>query len=178
MDTEKIIEKYYTPGTGLHHILITHSRLVRNKAVAVALSHPELNADIQFIEEAALLHDIGIFLCNAPRIFCHGTHHYIEHGYLGAELLRGEGFHRHALVCERHTGVGISLQQIIDRNLPLPQRDMRPVCIEEQIICYADKYFSKTELTTEHSLERIYTSLQHHGDENVSVFKEWHKRFG
>lgn len=178
MDPERIISNYYSPGSGLHHILMTHSRQVSEKALAILQKHPEIEADKPFIEEAALLHDIGIFRCNAPRILCHGNHHYLEHGYLGAEILRSEGFPRHALVCERHTGVGISLQQITDRKLRLPHRDMRPVSIEEQLICYADKFFSKTELSTAHSLERIITSLRHHGEENVLIFEEWHRRFG
>lgn len=178
MNPEELLAKYYTPGTELHHILLKHSCQVRDKALDILQKHPEINADIQFIKEAAMLHDIGIYLCHAPRIFCHGTHHYLEHGYLGADLLRNEGYPQHALVCERHTGVGISLQQIMERKLPLPQRDMRPVSIEEQIICYADKFYSKTEPNEELSLERIYRSLSHHGDDNVRIFREWHALFG
>ncbi|MCE1154722.1 MAG: HD domain-containing protein [Bacteroidales bacterium] len=178
MNPETIIGKHYRPGTELYHILITHSRQVRDKALRVLDKHPELQADRQFITEAAMLHDIGIYLCNAPRIHCFGTHHYLQHGYLGAELLRNEGFPRHALVCERHTGAGISLGQIKERNLPLPHRDMRPVSLEEKIICYADKFYSKTELGTEHSIDRIHTSLRHHGNENVLIFEEWNALFG
>lgn len=177
MNPERILEKYYHPGTELYHILLVHSRQVRDKALQITEEHPELGADRTFIEEAAMLHDIGIFLCNAPRIYCHGSYHYLQHGYLGAEILNKEGLARHALVCERHTGVGISLQQIVERNLPLPHRDMRPVSLEEQIICYADKFYSKTELHTEHSLERIYHSLSHYGEENIRIFNQWHARF-
>ena len=57
--------------------------------------------------------------------------------------MRKEGFPRHALVCERHTGAGISLQSIIDQQLPVPHRDMVPVSLEEQVICFADKFFFK-----------------------------------
>ncbi len=177
MNPEKILEKYYRPGTELYRILTIHSRQVRDKALRIAEQHPELGADRRFIEEAALLHDIGILMCNAPRIHCTGSKHYLQHGYLGAEILLKEGLPRHALVCERHTGTGISLQQIVERNLPLPHRDMRPVSVEEQIICYADKFYSKTELHSEHSLERIRQSLLHHGEENVRVFNQWHARF-
>jgi uncharacterized protein len=53
--------------------------------------HPEMNLDERFIQEAALLHDIGIFLTNAPKIHCFGDYPYICHGYLGAEILRKEG---------------------------------------------------------------------------------------
>jgi len=173
----QLIEKYYTPGTELYYILVKHSEQVRDKALEVVAKHPELLADETFIAEAAMLHDIGIFLCDAPRIFCRGSHQYIEHGYLGAEILRKEGLDRHALVCERHTGTGISLEKITSRKLPLPHRDMRPVSIEEQIICYADKFFSKTELNRMHSIERIRLMISRHNERDVLIFDQWHERF-
>lgn len=177
MNPYLLIQKYYTPGTELYRVLVTHSEQVRDLALEVAKNHPELEADTEFITEAAMLHDIGIFLCDAPRIYCHGNHQYIEHGYLGADLLRKEGLDRHALVCERHTGTGISLDKIREHALPLPHRDMLPVTIEEQIICYADKFFSKTALNSKHDPEKIRMMLSRHGQEHVAVFEAWHSRF-
>ena len=107
MNPFTIIDKYYTQGTALYDILVDHSRLVTQKALEIANAHPELNADAEFISEAAMLHDIGIFLTDAPDIECHGTRPYICHGTLGSELLKKEGFPRHALVSERHTGAEI-----------------------------------------------------------------------
>lgn len=173
----QLIEKHYTPGTELYYILVKHSEQVRDKALEVVTKHPELNANATFIAEAAMLHDIGIFLCDAPRIFCHGSHQYIEHGYLGAEMLRKEGLEQHALVCERHTGTGISLEKILEHNLPLPHRNMQPITIEEQVICYADKFFSKTDLNTMHTPDRIRTSIGRHGTEHTAIFDAWHKLF-
>lgn len=173
----EIINKYYPKGSEIHHVLVRHSEQVRDKALEVADFHPELHLDTQFISEAAMLHDIGIFLCDAPRIYCHGVHHYIQHGYLGADLLREEGIPHHALVCERHTGVGVSLEMIIKGDLPLPQRNMLPVSLEEQVICYADKFFSKTQLDEEHSLDRVRTYLGRYGESDVAKFDNWHSRF-
>ena len=99
-----LIDKYYPQDNELKHILNVHSRSVADKALWIAGKHPELNLDTVFLEEAAMLHDIGIFLTHAPGIQCFGTEPYICHGYLGAGLVRKEGFPRHALVCERHTG--------------------------------------------------------------------------
>ena len=99
MEPLKIIEKYYDTQSEAYHILITHSRNVAGKALSIAKLHPEMNLDLAFIEEAAMLHDIGIIFCNAPDIDCHGTYEYICHGYLGADLLRKEGYPRHAFVC-------------------------------------------------------------------------------
>ena len=66
MDYNKIIEKYYTPGTDLYNIFMRHSRDVTRRALQIVDAHPELGADRQFVEEAAMLHDIGIYLTDAP----------------------------------------------------------------------------------------------------------------
>ncbi len=178
MNPLNIIEKYYDPQSELYRILVTHSRQVTQKALEIAERHPELQADRHFIAEAGMLHDIGIILCNAPGIRCRGTHQYIEHGYLGAELLRQEGLPVHARVAERHTGTGISKQQIERAGLPIPPADYFPDSIEEQIICYADKFFSKTRLTEEKTAEQARTSLQKFGEETVARFDDMHRRFG
>jgi uncharacterized protein len=178
MNPATIIDKYYLPGSEVHYILVKHSEQVKNKALEIASKHPELNLDIQFVAEAAMLHDIGIFKCNAPRIHCHGSHEYIEHGYLGADILREEGFPRHALVSERHTGVGLSQEMILKNKLPLPHRDMLPVTMEEKLVCYADKFFSKTQLGEEHSTERIRIYLKRYGKSEVNKFDEWNFLFG
>ncbi len=177
MDPLKIIQKYYPVKSDAYQILVSHSRSVADKALAIARMHPEMSLDLPFVEEASLLHDIGIFRCNAPEIDCHGTAEYICHGYLGAELMRAEGYPRHALVCERHTGTGLSLEMIIARNLPVPHRDMRPVSMEEQLICFADKFYSKTKLGKEKSVDKIRKSLEKYGEAGVKQFDAWCKLF-
>ena len=124
-----------------------------------------------------MLHDIGIFKCDAAGIQCFGTEPYICHGRIGAELLRSEGFPRHARVCERHTGAGITKAQVIAQNLPLPQQDFLPETMEEKVICYADKFFSKTHLDREKTIEQAEKSLSKFGDEGVLRFREWEKCF-
>ena len=96
MDYQKIIDKYYPEADRLRDILILHSRQVADRALRICDAHPEMGLDRQFVEEAAMLHDIGIFRCDAPGIACHGTEPYICHGRIGAELLRSEGYERHA----------------------------------------------------------------------------------
>lgn len=120
-----------------------------------------------------MLHDIGIFLTDAAPIHCFGKYHYICHGYLGADLLREEGLPRHALVAERHTGTGLTLKQILERDLPVPHRDMTPQSMEEKVVCFADKFFSKTNPTVQKSVEQAEHSLAKFGQEGVLVFREW-----
>lgn len=177
MDALALINKYYPEDNELKHILLTHSRSVADKALSIARLHPELELDCNFLEEAALLHDIGVFMTDAPGIHCFGKYPYICHGYLGSELLKKEGFPLHALVCERHTGAGISLESIIQRELPIPHRDMLPVSLEEQVVCFADKFFSKTHLENEKSVEKAMKSISKHGEEGVKRFEEWCRQF-
>ena len=173
MDPLQVINKYYPTDDELRHILLVHSRSVADKALAIAARHPEMNLDLPFIDEAAMLHDLGIFLTDADGIHCHGTHPYICHGILGADLLRSEGYPRHALVCERHTGTGLTLAQIVAEGWPIPHRDMRPVTLEEQLICFADKFFSKTRLDVEKTPAQARHSLEKFGAEGLAVFDAW-----
>ena len=177
MNPLDIIAKYYPASSDVYRILVMHSRSVADKALAIARMHPEMNLDLSFIEEAAMLHDIGIFRCNAPDIDCHGEAEYICHGYLGAELMRAEGYPRHARVCEWHTGTGITLAMIEERNLPLPHRDFMPETLEEQLICFADKFYSKTKLDKEKSVEKVKQGLSKYGNETVERFDNWCKLF-
>ena len=176
MNFLQLIHKYYPAGP-LRDTLIIHSRSVAEKALSIANAHPELHLDKTFLEEAAMLHDIGIFQTDAPKIGCTGLHRYICHGYLGADLLRKEGYPCHALVCERHTGAGISLERIRHDNLPLPQREMLPVTLEEQVICFADKFYSKTHLDREKTIEKARHSISKHSENDALRFDTWCTRF-
>jgi uncharacterized protein len=177
MNPLALIQTYYSTDTDAYRMLVRHSRDVADKALSIARAHPEMKLDCAFIEEAAMLHDIGVFLCHAPEIDCHGQAEYVCHGYLGAELLRREGFPRHALVCERHTGTGISTEMIDRQHLPLPRRDMRPQSMEEQLICFADKFFSKTKLNREKPVDKIKQRLRPYGEECILRFDHWRKLF-
>lgn len=175
MDPIDIISKFYKPGSKLFDILVNHGEQVAKKSLHAASKVPHLNPDINFIKEAAMLHDIGIFLTNSPEICCFGKHPYVSHGYLGRELLEKNGLPRHALVCERHVGLGITVNDILSHNLPIPMRDMLPVSIEEQIICYADKFFSKNgnQSPREKDVEDVLKGLEKYGHDKVMIFKSW-----
>jgi uncharacterized protein len=177
MDPLKIIDEYYEPGTPVYNILVTHSSSVARKALEIAAMHPEMNPDKDFIYEAAMLHDLGIFKTNAPVIYCYGELPYICHGTIGSEILQKKGYEKHALVCERHTGAGLSLAEIITNNYPIPHRNMIPETWEEKLICFADKFYSKTKLEKEKSVEKIISGLAKHGNESAERFNEWCKLF-
>lgn len=175
---QQIIDKYYPEEDEQKRILLTHSKSVAQKALQICDAHPELNIDRQFVEEAAMVHDIGIFRCNAPGIFCFGKEPYIRHGIIGAEIMRNEGFPRHALVCERHTGTGLPAHHIEMLRLPLPpDTDYCPETWEEKVICYADKFFSKTHPEHEKTWQEAHHALMKFGGDTAQRFKDWAKIF-
>lgn len=201
MDYLALIHRYYPEDNALRRMLLHHSRQVCARALQIVERHPELGANRNLVEAGAMLHDIGIFLTDAPGIHCHGTAHYILHGSLGAQLLRNEAeqlkeeklqevqlqevqlqeelhfYEALARICERHTGTGLTRQTIIERGLPDPQQDLLPETIEEQIICYADKFYSKSHLERERTIPQTLQSLEKFGDEGVEKFRHWTELF-
>ncbi len=182
MEYQKIIDHYYKEDTPLRHILLLHSRQVADRALLICNRHPEFGLDRDFVESAAMLHDIGIVRCNAPGIHCHGTEPYIRHGLLGAEMLIAlQGPHSDlrafARVCERHTGAGITKADIVQQGLPMPLRDFTPETLAEKVICYADKFYSKSRPDHEKTIEEAICSLTKFGDAGVARFKEWVELF-
>ena len=92
-------------------------------------------------------------------------------------MLRAEKYSQHARVCERHTGAGLTKEDIIRKNLPLPHQDFLPETMEEKVICYADKFYSKTHPEREKSKEKAEASLAVFGEEGLNRFKQWEKLF-
>jgi uncharacterized protein len=180
MTAQELFDKYYPVDSEARKYLYIHSMKVREVALRIATLKPHLGANPDIIKDASFLHDIGIFMTDAPDIGCYGSFPYVAHGYLGRELLEKEGFEKIAPVCERHMGVGITRQEIIEKQMPLPHRDMVPVTIEEKIICYADKFFSKsaTDLTKPKSPEKIRKKLAKYGEDKIQRFDEMVNLFG
>ena len=52
-----------------------------------------------------------------------------------------------------------------------------PETLEEQLICYADKFYSKSRPDQELTFVQVCTGLQRYGERGVEKFREWHKRF-
>lgn len=177
MKTEEIIAHFYEIDTPLCQLLILHSQKVREKALAI-LDMPEnqgLHINRQLVCDGAMLHDIGICRCDAPGIHCEGTAPYIEHGQIGAGMIRGlkgkdnpeenEYLEMIARICERHTGAGLP--------------GFEPETIEEKLVCLADKFYSKSgDPAKEKPMERVLKSMAKFGDENVRKFQNLCETFG
>ncbi len=160
-DYQEVIDRHYPEGTRLRDIYMRHSRDVADLAEELrARFHPGLDADE--VRAAAMLHDIGIFLTDAPGIECRGSEPYINHGPLGAALLRREGAPEWlARVAERHTGAGIG--------------DMIPETPLEKLVCYADKFYSKSGTMQRKSLDAVERSMARFGEANLAAFRRLRK---
>lgn len=178
MNPEALLARHFSPLA--LPLIVHHSRLVADKALKIAVDCGFTERlDLTFIEEGAMLHDIGVSLTDAPSLDCHGMSPYICHGILGRKILEKEGLPRHALVCERHIGVGLTVADIIEQNLPLPKRDMVPLTDEEQIIALADLFFSKKgdEESEEKEIVTIRSDMAKFGAGKVIILDSWLKKF-
>lgn len=174
-DPMAIIAKYYEPGSKAYEYIIQHGRMVANQAFELAKRTYWLPPGMMFLEEAAMLHDIGIFMTAAPHLGCTGDYPYMAHGYLGREILEREGYPLHALVCERHVGAGITAAEIREKGLELPTRDMVPITPEEEIISLADKFFpvGPEDMLTKRSMEEAREEVKSYGKRQLRRFDRW-----
>lgn len=178
MDEKKvfeIIDFYYPVEDDLRKTLIKHSCQVKDKALELA-ERTDVPLNRELLGAGAMLHDIGIKLCHAPGIFCCGGLHYLRHGLEGARLLREYGaahgmeLESFALICERHTGSGLTAAEITKQNMPLPEQDFLPVTPEEKMVCLADKFFSKSGDMQEKSFEAVRRSMAKFGRDSLDRF--------
>lgn len=99
-----------------------------------------------------LLHDIGTYFVLAKdgskaadgKLEFDGPN-YILHGLRGYNYLIDNGFSEDiAQFARNHTGVGLTREQVVAQNLPLPSGDYVPRTVEQEIVMVADKYNSKS----------------------------------
>ncbi len=125
MEFEKVLSilKNLCPENVVEHCLAVSEYAYE---LALAIKNKDYNVDVELVRLGGLLHDIG-------RSKTHG----IEHGVVGAEILRELGFdEKIALIAERHIGAGITKEEAIE--LGLPPKDYIPITLEEKIVAHAD----------------------------------------
>ncbi len=184
-DANEVIDFFYPEDTALRRMLLKHSGQVRDKALAILerCGGMEWNPDPRLVETGAMLHDIGILQCHAPKILCEGTEPYIAHGIVGARMLREFGRNQgcdmevYARICERHTGSGLTAREVRKQGLPIPERDYLPETPEEKLICFADKFYSKSGDMMEKPLDSVRHSMSKFGSDSLARFEELEKMF-
>ena len=75
--------------------------------------------------------------------------------------------------------MGLTAEEIHHQQLPLPARDMQPETLEEQIISYADLFYSKNLKDRDHenTPEEVRDRLRKYGENKVEVFDQWLEKF-
>lgn len=108
---------------GCSEEVINHCKAVRKVAVRIA---KKAHANIELVEAAALLHDIG-------RSKTQG----IMHGVEGAKIAQKLGLSSRIVnIIERHLGAGIPMEEAVA--LGLPAKEYMPKTLEEKIVAHAD----------------------------------------
>jgi uncharacterized protein len=83
----------------------------------------------------------------------------------------------YARICERHTGAGLAAAEIAAQGLPIPVRDYLPQTPAEELICLADKFYSKSGDMQEKPLPRVRASLAKFGPDTLARFDALCRRF-
>lgn len=109
----------------------THSLIVRSIALQITERLEKeygIKTDTKLIEIGALIHDIGVYGCFDDNF--KKCKEYVKHGKIGYEFLIKERVSKkRARFALTHVGVGY------ENNIP--------ISLEEEIVCYADKFHSK-----------------------------------
>ena len=177
-DINFLFNKYYGDNPQLKRIVTIHSEQVAKKALEICKAK-NLPLDPKDVFCAAMLHDIGVVKCKAPDIYAFGTLPYIQHGIEGRKILEKHGLFKYASICDTHTGSGITSQSIKKNKLPLPEKDFLPQTLLEKLICYSDKFFSKShDLTKEKSIDEIIIQMRKFGEDSLKRFMDLHSLFG
>ena len=173
----RALHEKHAPTAAALDSVYTHCLIVRGIAEQL---HARSGADLDtgLIRAGSLLHDIGVYrLYDESGQLDHAN--YIRHGVLGHELLREEGFPEE--VCRfasRHTGVGLTREDVLRQGLPLPAADYVAETGEETLVMYADKFHSKTTPPAFLTADAYAASVRRFGEDKVAAFKSMRAMLG
>ncbi|MEV5962941.1 HDIG domain-containing metalloprotein [Kribbella sp. NPDC051952] len=137
-----------------------------------------LDVDTDLVRAGALLHDVGVYRLYSPTGELN-TIEYVRHGVLGHELLKDLGFPEE--ICRfasRHTGVGITRDEVLRGALPIPVDDYVPGSGEEELVMYADKFHSKRTPPVFVSGASYQVAVGRWGEEKAATFAALRARYG
>jgi uncharacterized protein len=122
----------------------THSVIVSEIALRIADKIKFANLDLDLIKNGSLLHDIGMYMCHDQELNPEAKIPELQHGFEGAQILAKEGLDiKLQRFCLTHTATGLTAEDIERENLRMEIKDYLPVTVEEEIVCYADKFHTK-----------------------------------
>ena len=173
----RTLHEKHSPTPAALQVVYAHCEIVARVAGQL-LDHGSLELDADLVRAGALLHDIGVYqLYGADGRLDHAR--YLRHGVLGHQLLTAEGLPE-ALCrfCSRHTGMGLSRDDIRRQRLPLPPGEYLAETGEEQLVMYADKFHSKTDPPVFLTADTYASAVRRFGSGKEAAFAAMRARFG
>lgn len=162
------LHRSYAPSRAAFESVFEHCSIVCRIADQYLAS---LDLDGDLVRAGALLHDIGVYRLDSAE--------YVRHGVLGHELLHGLGFPDElSRFCSRHTGVGITRDDVLRQALPIPVDDYVPGTPEEELVMYADKFHSKRTPPVFVSGDTYAAVVARWGADKVVTFGAMRQRYG
>lgn len=187
LPTKKEIKKIHKDlAEGPHEEMLLknvwgHSKIVAEIALQLAKrleKEQPITVDKDFIKAGALLHDVGIYHYKFDPLNPGGKDlPYYKHAILGREIIEKLGLAQSiARLCEIHSGVGITKQDIQIQNLDLPLNNFVPITTEEELIVYADKFHPKTPRFI--TFEQTIDNLRVFGWRHAGTLAQYKAKFG
>jgi uncharacterized protein len=173
----RALHEKYAPTSEAFELVYTHCEIVCG-VVEQRLARGGLALNADLVRAGSLLHDIGVYRLYSPSGELDHTR-YVRHGLLGYELLHDLGF-PDALCrfCSCHTGMGLSRDDVLRQQLPLPIDDYLAESGEEELVMYADKFHSKTDPPVFVMPSTYAASVQRFGEDKTLRFASMLERFG
>ncbi|MEE4545071.1 HD domain-containing protein [Streptomyces sp. V4-01] len=167
----------HAPSAEMLDLVHTHCVIVATIADRL-LEASGADADRDLVRTGCLLHDIGVYrLYDAAGRRVHDS--YLLHGVLGHELLAGAGLPDVlSRFCSRHTGVGLTRDDIRTQHLPLPPDDYVAVTTEERLVMYADKFYSKSTPPRFLTADAYAVHVRRFGEQKAAAFAALRAEFG
>lgn len=157
----KALHQRYAPNTVVLQLVYEHCQIVAEIALW-CVEHKRLNVNKRILEASCLLHDIGTYALYSENDQSKNDHNYKQHAIFGAALVLEEGFDvRIASAIKTHVLMGLSKKEIVKNGFGMPHKDYLPETIEGRLLCYADRFHSKTPVFNAYGpfLERISETL-------------------
>ncbi len=171
------LHERHAPAPEVLDVVYTHCRIVCDIAGQLH-ARSGIDADLGLVRAGALLHDVGVYrLYDAAGRLDHAQ--YIRHGLLGHELLRAERLPE--ALCRfasHHTGVGITREDVLRQELPLPPADYVAETPEETLVMYADKFHTKTAPPAFLTAAAYAAYVRRFGADKVAAFAAMRATFG
>lgn len=161
-------------------IVWTHSNIVLeiSNRIVQNLKKKNIFVNEDLLKDGVLVHDIGVYSCFDEDLNPSSeASPYIEHGICGYNLLRKEGVSESIArfaIC--HTGVGLMPENFKNSKLELSNIDMFPISLEEEILCYSDKFHTKYPSFT--TFEEQRKNLMKYDKKNGIIMDRLRLKFG